>query len=657
MAPLLSQLFPSYAQQYFHMTIRDRLSAEACLLAIGNDLVTLLHPGKHSHQLPTYLKHASRTKVSMDYRYEHGDQESLIARLGPHFTSYDEPLDAQVALSNDPAWEDLRLDLQLAGNRLLRLELEEDERSSAQVILGESRRFGEPNVRLKRLAAEEQKLWQAVAAHPTVPESMEAVVRDLLLSTGANTSPANAERVIDLYRVVAQGPRDSLHVGLAILRANTIARSRSMPVEASIREEVLILAERALTTNVLPGICLRHAGAVAESPRMGSRASDEVRRLATVLNYIAAKHHDESTLDWITKYRLAVAETAEERDAVRRRHVQQFITFSDNDTVPFRAMIWAEKAVALASDYGFQDLHDTAVLRMQKLSRTDLGWHRSVTEIKIPTALFRQEERLIARLSSWEQALALFLASDSPSGNSEKNKKQAADIRPGILEVFSGRTFGSHQLPERTHGPAELENLAKIVQTNLHNAAMTLRVRLDAIPNRFGTPDEDTIVTVLSTLYGSAPQLVQPFAQALRLYWSGDPSSAARLAVPLIETGARELLFLMDQPLYRMERGASPGRFPAMDFYVDKLDSIGLDPDWVMALRGALLSGGMNLRNRLAHGFKLDFSADEAALVLRLAGLFIGMPVGIDAIIDERVRTPLVTPRKPLHRRLGWIWR
>lgn len=593
----------------------------------------------------------------MDYSYENGDEDALIARLGPHFTPYAEPLDVQVPLRDDPVWEYLRFDLQLTGNRLLRLELDEDENSSARVTLGECQPFGGPSARLQRPTTEERKLWKAVAAHPNVPASMEVIVRDLLLSTEVDSTPANAERVVDGYRSLAQGPGDGLHVALAILRANTIARSRRMPVEARIRADMLVLTERALTASIFPGISLRHAGAVAEPPRIGTRAADELIRLAAVLNHIEGQHRDASTLDWVAKYRLAAAETDADREVARRHHVEQFITISDNDTVPFRAMIWAEKAVALASDYGIHDLHDIAVVRMQKLSRADLGWHHSVKEIKIPIALFRQRERHIAKFSSWEQALAVFLAGDSPSGSTEQNTRRAAGIRHRILDLVSGRTFGSHQLPERTHGPTELEHLAKLVQMNLGSAATMLRVDLTAIANRFGVPDEVKIIAFLSTIYASAPMLVRPFAQALRLYWSGDPSSAARLAIPLVETGARELLFLMDQPLYRMERGASPGRFPAMDFYVEKLEQVALDPDWATALRGTLLSGGMNLRNRLAHGFQLEFSAEQAALVLRFAGLFIGMPVGSDAIDDERVRTPLALPRKRLRRRLGWVWR
>lgn len=589
----------------------------------------------------------------MDYQYDHGDEDVLVMRLGPHFGPYSEPMDVQMPLRDDPVWEYIRPDLQLVGNRLLRLELEEDGHNSARVTLAE---YGGPTSGL-RLSDQEQILWRAVAAHPDVPQSMEVIVRDLLLSAGVDTTPANAERVVDGYRAMANGPDNSLHVALAILRAGAIARSRRMPVEGAVRAETLTLAERVLSVSILPGLALRHAAAVADLPRSGVRAANELNRLAAVLDHIEAEHRDASTIDWVAKCRLAAASSDEDREVARRQYVEQYLAIADSDDVPFRAMVWAEKAVALATDFGFQDLHDAAVVRMQRLSRTDLGWHHRVADIQIPISMIRQRERSVAKLASWEQALGLFLSSESPSGNTDRNERQASGLRRGLLDLVTGRTFGSHQLPERTHGPAELENLNRVVETNLHGATITLRIDLDAVASRFGVPAEKEITTFLSSAFGSAPLLASSFAKALRLYWSGDPSSSARLTIPLIEAGARELLFLMDQPLYRMERGGSPGRFPAMDFYLEKLEQVGLDVDWVTALRASLLSGGMNLRNRLAHGFQLEFSAGEAALLLRLAGLFIGMPVGTQAIDDERIRTPLAQPRKPLRRRLGWIWR
>ncbi len=592
----------------------------------------------------------------MDYVYTSGDEVALLTRLAPHFKPDSEPLDVQLAIYDDVVWNYLRVDLQLEGNRFLAIELDEDERGSVNPYSATSP-FGAQHQRIARQDAEQSKLWKAVAGLAGVPDSMELAVRDFLLDGGGDRTPGNAEAVVKMYRSIANGDPDRLYIAFAPLRANTIARSRRMPVESDIRAELLTLAERVFASTILGGISLRHVGALVEPPRTGTRPADEIDRVNKVLDRIEIDNHDSSTIDWVAQYRVKIADTEAEKEVARRKHVEQYLGMSDADTVPLRSMVWAESAVQLATNYGIQDLHDKAVIRMQRLSRTDLGWQTTSKELRLPTAAFRQRARVAAKFSSWEQALAAFLTGDSPAGDVDKHKLRAAGFKLGIRDIVGGRSFGTHQLPERTRGSAEVENLARLVEGSLITAGMVLRVDLLAVQERFGTPAEDEIITFLTAIYGSTPELVKPFAQALRLFWDGQVSNSARLAIPLIETGARELLFLLDQPLYRMERAGSPGRFPAMDFYIEKLAEVGFDPDWSAALRGTLLSGGMNLRNRLAHGFQVEFTSEQAALLLRLAGLFVAMPIGTDAITDERVRTPLRTARTVPRRRIGWVWR
>lgn len=65
----------------------------------------------------------------------------------------------------------------------------------------------------------------------------------------------------------------------------------------------------------------------------------------------------------------------------------------------------------------------------------------------------------------------------------------------------------------------------------------------------------------------------------------------------------------------------------------------------------------MNLRNMAAHGFKFDFAPFEAALLIRVAGLFCAMPVGKEIDADRSMlRDPLAAARRPLRRKLSWHW-
>ncbi|MFG6504044.1 hypothetical protein [Microbacterium sp. P05] len=206
------------------------------------------------------------------------------------------------------------------------MELDQDENISARVSLSELVMFTGPGiVPSQPAAAAEATLWARLATHPEVPPAMEVIVRDPLLLTGADPSPANAERVTHEYRRLAQGPGASLHVALATLRANTIARSRKISIEASVRGDILALAEGALTSPILPGFSLRHIGALIEPPRTGSRPADDRDRTRAVLDHVETQHADESTSDWAAKYRIPAADTNAGRHAARRLHVERFL--------------------------------------------------------------------------------------------------------------------------------------------------------------------------------------------------------------------------------------------------------------------------------------------------------------------------------------------
>ena len=112
----------------------------------------------------------------------------------------------------------------------------------------------------------------------------------------------------------------------------------------------------------------------------------------------------------------------------------------------------------------------------------------------------------------------------------------------------------------------------------------------------------------LSATFDCDPDHVTQFARALDLHWDKKSSDSARISIPLVEARARRLLLLLNEPIYRLEGGASPGRFPDMDFYVGKLEELDLDKDWVRDLWTTLLDPGIKLRNLAAHGFLFDFA-------------------------------------------------
>lgn len=91
------------------------------------------------------------------------------------------------------------------------------------------------------------------------------------------------------------------------------------------------------------------------------------------------------------------------------------------------------------------------------------------------------------------------------------------------------------------------------------------------------------------------------------------------IALPRIETLARQLLKMAGEPLYRVQVGEAPGGYPTLGNLLGRLDESLLDRNWRRYLETLLvLPGiGLNLRNERLHGLdESDVAPTTAALVL-----------------------------------------
>ncbi|WP_426939744.1 hypothetical protein [Pseudarthrobacter sp. S6] len=314
----------------------------------------------------------------------------------------------------------------------------------------------------------------------------------------------------------------------------------------------------------------------------------------------------------------------------------------------------AQTAASLATDYGIADLKDAATLVMQSVDRDSMGWETVASKETFSKNAFRAHLRRYRRARNWNYALMVFLAGRSPSGDHEAHIKSAKEAANGSIRAATSRTvYGSHGLPERTDADFMSEEIAQAATFDVSLSAILLALELEFIRDRFSPPPAKKVADwMVDDLSADAAQ-ANHFSRSLALHWAESYSDSARLSIQLIESAARSLLLTLDEPLYRTERGDSPGQFPALGFYVEALAKRDLDPDWVRALRVTLLSPGMNLRNLAAHGFMLDFTAQQSALLLRLAGLFCAMPIDLDQVTLE---SPPKAARRRLRRRLGWVW-
>lgn len=581
----------------------------------------------------------------------------LIDRLG---REAGDPAYIASACYSDTEFESLPVPVQGALTTAFGYELDESPASGGRVRLTpETERDGWWMVRpYAQTPREVAAFWCQLAEAVESPIAL-AQLHDLVLSTRTDATPSRAEAVISRYLDVAARPEtDSLHAAMSILRAGEISRSRRMNLEDRIWPAGLDLLREKLDAHAAPGSPARLVDMLSDPPRSYALAQEQREVLLQLIALADELYRHPDAADWVADARRRLARTDEERLRATEEQVERYLAASD-EAAGMAKMHWASRAADLARDHGATAAYELAVRRMQSIPRDAMEWQTTDFTMPVPTVAIRTHIRRVSKSDGWGMALSVFLASPSPAGSYENNRRVALAAAAGsIRSLFSTTIFGRHGLPERSDADFEDGEVRRTEQLSVGVHGILLNEELRAIRRRFGKPSIAETATFLEDRYGCDRELALEFGNALDLFWDERYSDASRLLIPLIEAGARGLLLRLDAALYRIERGESPGRFPAMDFYLDKLAELGLDPDWDRALRVVLLSPGSNMRNMAAHGFLFSFAASDAAVLLRLAGLFCAMPVLSDSEESRRqLSEPLKRPRRRLRRRLGWVWR
>lgn len=495
-------------------------------------------------------------------------------------------------------------------------------------------------------------LWAEV--HDILPPStMRAHIADILLTARVRPKPEHATATVESYLVAAELEEvTAQQVALSLARANTIARSRKMPEELKIRHAMHAKSEVFASKRDTSGPALTLLAALSIDPR--DMSMTEEKRVAIRSLLLTVDGGSTLFTDEIAKSLARLANNPIELESARRWHAEQYLAVAQAEDNGMLKMHHAQTAANYARDYELSDVKDSAILIMQSVDHESMGWQSVYHDVALSKNAFRSHLRRYSRTRDWSHALMTFLFSRSPSGDHEANKRSARRAAAGSIRAHI-RTivYGAHGLPERTNDDFMDGEITRTEMINLSTTSITLALELEHIRERFSPPHSDEVAIWMIKTLSADEALARFFSESLALHWAGQHSASARLSLPLIENAARGLLRALDEPLYRTQRGDSPGRFPAMDFYVDALANRNLDPDWVRALRVTLLTPGMNLRNLAAHGFMMDFSEQQSALLLRLAGLFCAMPNDLKQ--QDLEALPTMTQKK-LKRRLGWVW-
>ncbi|MFF3672335.1 DUF4209 domain-containing protein [Microtetraspora malaysiensis] len=115
--------------------------------------------------------------------------------------------------------------------------------------------------------------------------------------------------------------------------------------------------------------------------------------------------------------------------------------------------------------------------------------------------------------------------------------------------------------------------------------------------------------------------LASALARAFQRFWAGDPEGAAFTAAPRVEALTRNLLLIIDEPIYRTQRTSTPGQYPGLGALLAFLKAKGMNESWYRFIYTlcANPAGGTNIRNEISHGFINFVNTTYAALLLQAA--------------------------------------
>lgn len=418
------------------------------------------------------------------------------------------------------------------------------------------------------------------------------------------------------------------------LRAWTIARLIKNPsAELAARQTIAFQIALDLDTGtaLIPGLVLPALATIASANRpCGPELFDLDQLLDRALDLYGTPHHIDVIADLICRWRRD--DTTVIGD-MRRKRVQVRLDAGNLAGDIAMKLHWFEQAAQLASQLGITDLREEATSSLQALDTSALPWVHIPFDAAPRQHLVETFAHQFVR-AGWRQGLISWLSTDAPSGHHHTNLEITRNSLAGTVlhTLMPTWTFGAHGLPQRT-SDAAIEGMpdASVRDTEYFSALLhggMLAEALDRIGHLSSTTDSQDVEAVIHEYFLCSPADARILVRALRLYWRGDYVEAVHLITPFTESGARRLLLLLDEPIYRVEEAKKKriGQYLGLGALLPLLKKQGLDHDWVRYLETMLLPEKMNYRNLIAHGFLYDTDRVTAALLIRASAVLLLMP-------------------------------
>lgn len=476
--------------------------------------------------------------------------------------------------------------------------------------------------------------WRALANGVTHPLAA-AFLNDILFCARDSDAGTRALQAFGSYLEAADLPALDVPTTFeCALRAWTLARRTKNPAsELAARESVAsrITADLSSGNALIPGLTLPALATITAPHRCcGPDRFDLDALVDRALELYGTADHIDVLAEIVTLRR---GSDPTVRSVMRRMRVQVRLDAGDGTDDAATKLHWYEQAARLAAEFGIADLREEATRSLQAIDTSTLPWERISLDVTPPPHLVEAFANQIVR-SGWRRGLIAWLSSDAPSGRYESNLKQTRSSLAGtvLISLMPTWSFGAHGLPQKTLEPSQDEipdpaiRDAEYISSLVHGGL--LAEALDRIGGLRATTDLQDVAEVIRKHYSCDAPDALILARALHLYWRGDYLEAAHLITPFTENGARRLLLLLDEAIYRVEEAKKKkiGQFLGLGSLLPLLKRQGLDQDWVRYLDTLLLSDGKNYRNLIAHGFVYDIDRVTAALLIRASAFLLLMP-------------------------------
>lgn len=481
------------------------------------------------------------------------------------------------------------------------------------------------------------ELWAECAARVQSPIA-RARLNDICFEARVGNRLQQIRAAIEAYldiadRYPSEVDEQMRHVRIGL--GSVHALRRALDIARSTRQEDL--AERVITCladKARVALNREDAGAGVVLGFLDALAHDrgELAVLADLLDAASVRYSDDLwNAQAVIELRLARAGKDEQsRSNLLRQSIE--LLLDEATKVPtLHALAFVRDAAERAERYGFSDLRDRAVTRLQELAKGDQGLTRRVTNVSLSREAVEGMIEQLVGLESWQDCLAALVSLSPPTGEVSQNRIQASNM--GSIAPFFSRIatqiLGPDGLPRVTVSGEEREayNVVWVEKFRLQVEGPLRAEVLRRAGTKWGVPTEQDAAAFFGQHEHVSTPLAEALGRALVRYFRGDFEGAAFTAVPRIERLAREMLLAIGAPVFRVETQGRPGGFLGLGALLGALAGYGLNESWLRYI-DTLLSRqeGLNYRNELLHGSVDDVGEVNAALVL-IAAVYLAVAV------------------------------